>query len=131
MIGLDTNVLVRYLMQDDAVQSAQASDLIDGFTPESPGYVTLVSVVELFWVLSSPYKLARPQVALALEGLLRSRELVVERGDEIKAALRVFKASTADFPDCLIASAATQAGCTKIMTFDKAAAKLAGMTLVA
>ncbi len=130
MIGLDTNVLVRYIMQDDAKQSARAAKLVESLTGDEPGFVTLVSVVELVWVLSSCYDLTREQLAQALEALLRAKQLVVDRAEHIARALRVFTAGSADFADCLIERTAANAGCTKTMTFDVAAAMTAGMTLI-
>jgi predicted nucleic-acid-binding protein len=130
MIGLDTNVLVRYIMQDDPKQSPKASRLIEGLTPQEPGFVPLVSVIELVWVLGSAYRLGRQQVATALELLLRSKELVLDRPDQVLQAQRRYKAGNADFADCLIERLAHEAGCTATMTFDAAAAKSAGMTLI-
>jgi predicted nucleic-acid-binding protein len=130
MIGLDTNVLVRYIMQDDAKQSLKAAKLLESLTVEEPGFVSLVSVVELGWVLSSSYDLDREQVAQALELMMRTKTVVVDRADEVMKALRVFKASSADFADCLIERTAASAGCAKTMTFDGGAAKAAGMTLI-
>jgi predicted nucleic-acid-binding protein len=131
MIGLDTNVLVRYIMQDDAKQSALANRLIDSLTAESPGYVALVSVVEIAWVLGSAYDLERAQLVQAFEGLLRTKELVVENAETVWKAVRSFQSSNADFADCLLERAAAVAGCVKTMTFDRAAAKGGGMTLLA
>ena len=130
MIGLDTNVLVRYIMQDDARQSPKATKLMESLGVEEPGFVSLVSVVELGWVLSSSYDLNRAQVAQALELLLRTKTVVIDRADEVMKALRVFKASSADFADCLIERTAASAGCGRTMTFDVGAAKTAGMTLI-
>ena len=131
MRGLDTNVLVRYIMQDDAKQSALANRFIDSLTAESPGYVALVSVVEIAWVLSSAYNLDRAQLVQAFEGLLRTKELVIENAETVWKAVRSFQSSNADFADCLIERAAAVAGCEKTMTFDRAAAKGGGMTLLA
>lgn len=131
MTGLDTNVLVRYIMQDDAAQSAKATQLIESLTREKPGFVTLVSVVELVWVLSSAYGLTRAQLSQALDALLHARQLVVDQADQVVRALRIYSAGSADFADCLIERAAAQAGCESTMTFDPAAAKSAGMTLLA
>jgi predicted nucleic-acid-binding protein len=130
MIGLDTNVLVRYIMQDDAVQSAAASRLLESLTTETPGFVPMVAAVELAWVLSSAYELDRRQMVEAFEALLRTKEIVVERAEVIWKALRLFAGSNADFADCLIERSAAEAGCTRTMTFDRAAAKGCGMTLV-
>ena len=130
MIGLDTNVLVRYVMQDDARQSPKATLLMESLSGESAGFVPQVVVIEFVWVLSSSYALSRAQVASALDGLLRSKELVVERADQVIKALRMFNAGAADFADCLIERVAQHAGCTATMTFDAGAAKTAGMTLI-
>jgi predicted nucleic-acid-binding protein len=130
MIGLDTNVLVRYIMQDDATQAKKASKLIESLTPTEPGFVPLVVVVELFWVLSSAYELSRGQIVEAFDALIRSKQLVVEKKDQVVRALRVFGTSSADFPDCLIERTANAAGCEKVMTFDVGASKKAGMVLI-
>ena len=130
MIGLDTNVLVRYIMQDEAKQSAKATKLVESLSAQTPGFITLVSVVELVWVLSSSYGLSREQVAQALEVILRARQLVVDQAEHVVRALRVFSAGKAEFADCLIERIAASAGCAQTMTFDTAAAKTAGMTLI-
>jgi predicted nucleic-acid-binding protein len=130
MIGLDTSVLVRYLMQDDAKQAAKATRLMESLTVEVPGFVSIVSVVELGWVLTSAYGLTRSQLEQALEALLRTKELVVDRADQVLQALRIFKATKADLADCLIERSAAGAGCEQTMTFDVGAAKGAGMILI-
>lgn len=130
MIGLDTNVLVRYIMQDDAKQSPLATRILESLTAESPGFVPLVAAVELAWVLSSAYELGRPQLLEVFEGLLRTKELVVERGETVWKSLRLLQRRGGDFADCLIACSAAAAGCANTMTFDRGAAKNASMTLV-
>lgn len=130
MIGLDTNVLVRYIMQDEPQQSAKAAQLIESLDSDSPGYITMVSIVELYWVLTSCYELTGQQVAQALEAILRTKQLLVERADQVMRALRVFGESTADFADCLIERSAAGAGCDATMTFDVKASKHVGMTLI-
>ena len=130
MIGLDTNVLVRYIMQDDSKQSPLATRIVESLTAESPGFLPLVAIVELAWVLSSAYELSRSQLIEAFEALLRTKELVVERGETVWKGLRLLQRSGGDFADCLIACSAEAAGCAKTMTFDRGAAKNGGMTLV-
>jgi predicted nucleic-acid-binding protein len=130
MIGLDTNVLVRYIMQDDPKQSPKATRLVESLTSEQPGFVPLVAVVELIWVLSSSYGLKRDQLIEALDLLLRSKEIVVDRADVVLQAQRRFAQGGADFADCLIERIAQAHGCQATMTFDIGAAKAAGMTLV-
>ena len=83
MIGLDTNVLVRYIMQDDAVQAAKATALVETLDAERPGFVALVSIVELYWVLTSCYDLTEAQVMQALEILLRTKEIVVDQAEQV------------------------------------------------
>ena len=111
MIGLDTNVLVRYIMQDDPKQSAKATALIEQLSPYNPGFITLVSVVELYWVLTSSYGLTAQQVKQALVVLLRAKQIIVDRADQVLRALRVFDDGKADFADCLIERTAAAAGC--------------------
>jgi predicted nucleic-acid-binding protein len=130
MIGLDTNVLVRYIMQDDPKQSAKATALIEQLSPDNPGFIMLVSVVELYWVLTSSYGLTAQQVKQALVVLLRAKQIIVDRADQVLRALRVFDDGKADFADCLIERTAAAAGCEQTMTFDVGAAKHAGMTLI-
>ncbi len=130
MIGLDTNVLVRYIMQDDPKQSPKASKLIESLDGNNPGYITHVCVIELYWVLTSSYELTGEQVTQALEAILRTKQLLVERSDQVMRALRVFAAGKADFADCLIERSASAAGCTQTVTFDVGASKHAGMALV-
>jgi predicted nucleic-acid-binding protein len=130
MIGLDTNVIVRYIMQDEPRQAAKATTLIEGLSDQMPGFVPLLSVVELVWVLSSSYQLDRAQITQALDVLLRSRQLRVDQAEHVARALRSYGAGTADFADCLIERTASAAGCSRTMTFDAAAAQSARMTLI-
>jgi predicted nucleic-acid-binding protein len=131
MVGLDTNVLVRYIMQDDAKQSAKATQLIESLSSDKPGFVSTIALVELAWVLSGAYGLTRAQQTQAIETLLRSKEFVIDRADQVVRSLRVFGSSSADLADCLIERAGAGAGCDSTMTFDVGAAKHAGMRLVA
>ena len=133
MIGLDTNVLVRYVMQDDPRQSPRATRLIESLSADEPGFVPVVALVELVWVLSGSYALDRAQIATVLDTLLRSKELVVDRADFVTQALQRFGAGGAggaDFADALIERIAAAAGCSATMSFDAGAVKAAAMTLV-
>jgi len=127
MIGLDTNVLVRYIAQDDAKQFAKASKLIESLTPSAPGFIAMVSIVELVWVLQSSYDSAKSEIIVVLETLLRTRELTVENSEIVWQALRRYSQANADFADCLIERSASAAGCEHTVTFDAKAAKTAGM----
>ncbi len=130
MIGLDTNVLVRYVMQDDPRQSPRATRLIESLSAEEPGFGPVVTLVELVWVLAGSYALDRTQVATVLDTLLRSKELLVDRADLVTQALQRFSAGSADFADALIERSANAAGCTATMSFDTGAVKSASMTMV-
>ncbi|CAM8625811.1 COG5611 Predicted nucleic-acid-binding protein, contains PIN domain [Burkholderiales bacterium] len=130
MIGIDTNVLVRYIAQDDPVQSRLATQLIEtDCSAETPGYISLVVLVELVWVSESCYDATRSDIVQILQRLLRIRKLVVQQSELVWKAIRRFEESNADFPDCLIEHLAFAAGCSRVMTFDQAAAK-AGMSLL-
>ena len=126
MIGLDTNVLVRYIAQDDIKQSALATNLINSLTKESPGFITLVSVVELVWVMQSCYQSTKQEVVKILETLTATRELMIENSETVIKAIRVFSNSKADFSDCLIERSANKAGCEYSATFDVDAIKHVG-----
>jgi predicted nucleic-acid-binding protein len=130
VIGLDTNVLVRYVMQDDPRQSPSATQLIEALSAEEPGFVPVVALVELVWVLSGSYGLDRKQIATVLDTLLRSKELVIDRADLVAQAVRRYSTAGADFADALIDRIAAAAGCTATMTFDAGAVKSAAMSLV-
>ena len=129
MIGLDTNVILRYIMQDDPVQARQATALIESLTAGEPGFIPLIVLVEMVWVLFSAYRLNRHQVAQVLEQLAQLKEIRLDSTDLVLKALRIFKAGSADFSDCLIERIAANQGCQKTVTFDIAAAKSAGMVL--
>ena len=126
MIGLDTNVLIRYIAQDDPRQSALASKLIDGLTKDNPGFITIVTVVELVWVLQSCYKSTKVEIANILNALIATKELIIENTETVIRATRIFSLSKADFSDCLIERSADKAGCEYSVTFDLGAIKHAG-----
>ena len=129
MIGLDTIVVVRYLTHDDPAQTAAAARVIDSLSLESPGFIALIVIVELVWVLEGSYRFKKNEIEQVLETLLRSKELVIERAEIVWQALRRFSASRADFADCLIERSAHAAECQYTVTFDRNAAA-AGMRLL-
>lgn len=130
MTGLDTNVVIRFLMQDDPVQSQLATRLFDSFTAEDRGFVSLVTLAETVWVLRSSYNANREHIQKVIGTLLRSRGLKVERSDLVWLALGAYSRGTADFPDYLIERCSTSAGCNYSVTFDRDAVKSAGMKLL-
>ncbi|MXY26198.1 MAG: type II toxin-antitoxin system VapC family toxin [Acidobacteria bacterium] len=124
MVGLDTNVLARYIVQDDPSQSAAATRLIEEHcTVEVPGYVSVTVLVELVWVLTRAYGYEKPVVIEVIRQVLRTAELVVEDHHIIWAALREFAPGTADFADYLIAHRNHARGCARTCTFDRRAAR--------
>lgn len=129
MIGVDTNVLVRYIVQDDPAQGAAAAAVLDQRTASDPAFVTLVTLCELFWVLTGAYGFSRSEVLSALQTLLASPEVVVE--SETVARQAVLLASDgADFAEAIIRECAVKGGCEAVVTFDRRAARRAGMTLL-
>jgi predicted nucleic-acid-binding protein len=131
MIGLDTNILVRYLAQDDPVQSPKATELIERqLTEENPGFVSVVAMVETVWVLDRAYGLADHAIAAAIERALRADVLVVESEQEVFAAMIVLKEGHGSFADALIGAVGARVGCSHTMTFDRKASRLPGFKLL-
>lgn len=131
MTGLDTNVILRFLIDDDPVQSRMARDVFTEFSEEEPGFVSLVVLAELSWVLVKSYRFDRNGVAEVIDDLLSSTQLTVEKADIVHRALDVFQAGKAvGFPDALIAEVCRDAGASRTLTFDRGAAAEGGMTLV-
>jgi len=130
LIGLATNVIVRYLTHDDPTQTAAAMRLINSLTSDSPGFLCLIVVAELVWVLETSYGFKKKEIQQVVESLLRSRELVIEQAEIVSIALRTFRTGRADFVDCLIEHRGNAAKCQYTVTFDRAAAEGAGMRLL-
>lgn len=130
MTGLDTNVLVRYIMQDDRRQSPIATRLVESLSATEPGYVPTVVMVELGWVLESAYALDRAQLVAAFETLLRAKEIVVEQAALVWKAVRLVQSAGADFADALIGIVAQAGGAGRTVTFDRDAARRSGMQLL-
>ena len=131
MIGIDTNVLVRYIAQDEPIQAKKATTLIETECSEAnPGFVGLIVLVEVVWVAESCYAASREDVAKIVRQLLDTRQLIVQEAESVWQALRCFESTKADFADCLIERLASTAGCAKTVTFDKKATRV-GMSLLA
>ncbi len=128
MIGLDTNVIVRYVSQDDATQSPKATKLIESLTVEKPGFIAMITLIELVWVIQSCYHASKDGIEKLLESLLKTQELRIENTELVWQALRQYrKTANADFPDCLIERCGHAAGCSHTVTFDIKAVRAAGM----
>jgi len=129
VIGLDTNVMARYVMRDDPRQTARADSVILSLTTRDPGYLSLVVLVELWWVLRRTYLRSASECQRLFEEILRTDELVVENEQSVSQALSAVGGG-ADFADSLISALAQKAGCRTTVTFDKQASQHAGMTLL-
>ena len=130
MIGVDTNVLVRYLVQDEPQQAARATRLLGSLSAEEPAFVSVVVLAETVWVLESCYAADASLIEKVVETLLRTDAVHVASADVVWRTLRRFKADHGDFADTLIAELAKADGCGTVYTFDRGAAKRAGMTLL-
>jgi predicted nucleic-acid-binding protein len=132
VIGIDTNVLVRYLAQDDPKQSAVATRFIEArLSADDPGFVSTITLCEIAWVLADAYGADRKRIRAAVEGLLATKQLVIERAELVWKALRAWEGVSADFSDALIGQIAIADGAEKTVTFDRAAARLPGFELLA
>jgi predicted nucleic-acid-binding protein len=132
VIGIDANVLIRYLTQDDPKQSAVATRFIEGrLSAEIPGFVSTITLCEIAWVLAESYGADRKRIREVVEGLLATKQFVIERPEMVWKALRAWEGVPADFSDALIGQAAIAHGGEKTVTFDRAAARLPGFELLA
>ena len=131
MIGLDTNVLIRYLTHDDPVQSAKATKILERrLTPKDPGFVSVVAMIETVSVLDRAYGLTAQEIATAVERLLQVEVLAIENEQEVFTAMVALKQGRGSFADALIAELGVRAGCTRTLTFDEKARRLPGFELV-
>ncbi len=129
MIGLDTNVLVRYLTQDDPVQSRKAAEIIERrLTEQNPGFISVVAMVETVWVLDRAYRLAAHKIAAAVERMLQADTFVVENEQEVFTAMIALKEGHS-FADAIIAALGAKAGCSFTLTFDQKALRLPAFKL--
>jgi predicted nucleic-acid-binding protein len=131
VIGLDTNVLVRYLAQDDPVQSPQATALIEQrLSAQDPGFVSIVAMVETAWVLERAYHLPPGQLAAAIERMLQADALVIEHEQRVFTAMTALRQGQGSFADALIAALGSHAGCSHTVTFDRKALRLPDYALL-
>ncbi|MYB76827.1 MAG: type II toxin-antitoxin system VapC family toxin [Chloroflexi bacterium] len=130
MTSIDTNVIIRYLVGDDATQAEAARALLDGLTPEDPGYICREVAMEVAWVLERSYGFARAQVAKALMDMTSSDSLLVENPDDVVASAHRYRQGGVGFSDLMILSAAKRARATPLYTFDRRLARMEGAALV-
>lgn len=131
MPALDTNVLVRYVVQDDGTQLAAARRLIERCLVEGTSiFVPVTVVLELEWVLRASFGYAKDDVLLVLSNLFSAAELTFESERALEVALQLHREGSANFADCLHVALAAQAGEQPLWTFDKGAAKVSGAQLL-
>ena len=130
MIALDTNVLVRYLVADDARQATAARMLLEGLTTERPGFVCREVIVELVWVLRRAYGFSRDRIATVLENLVSTEGLEVEAADDVARAAVSYRRGGAGFADLMIVAAAQRVGADTLYTFDRKVTQVERVTLL-
>jgi len=131
MIGLDTNILIRYLTQDDPIQSVKANEILERrLTRTNPGFVSVVVMVEAVWVLERAYGLTGPDIAAGVERLLQVEVLVIENEQQVFTAMVAVKQGRGTFADAFIVELGARAGCTRTLTVDQKAVRLPGFELV-
>jgi len=131
MIGLDTNVILRYLLQDDPKQTPLANQIIDhGLSEQNPGFVTLVTVLEIVWVLRSLLKQTAPEIATHLEHLLAADSLTLQNDQQVFEAMFALRRGTGEFEDALIGTLNAWAGCPHTLTFDRRALRMPYFQLI-
>ena len=125
MIGLDTNVLVRYLVEDDDPQKRAADRFVEEALNRGESlFVNQIVLCEVVWVLSRAYGFTRREVAEALEMILCARQFEIEAKDMVVRGLREYRKGKANFADCAVGLKNQAAGCTATVTFDRKAASL-------
>lgn len=130
MIGVDTNILVRFLVQDDAKQAEAARSLMARCSLRDPAFIGREALIETVWVLESAYGFPPAKIAPAILGLLEAEEIVVEAAEDAVVAVEAYGAGLADFADHMIAAAARRSGCATLYTFDRRAARHNDATLL-
>jgi len=126
MRGIDTNVLVRYLVQDDPEQAMKATRFITGeCSSNDPALINRIVLCELVWVLETAYGYPRERVALALEKILRTTQFAIEDHNEAWSSFREYE-DGADFADALIAAVNCRLGCERTVTLDRKASRRSG-----
>lgn len=127
MIALDTNVLVRFLVEDDKAQSAKAAKLVArAVSEDEPLFVSDVVVCETVWVLSAAYRVPRAEIGEILGRLYVATHLRFHDVDRLARALEAFNAGKGDYADYVIREQARAVGCEEVATFDRVLLKETG-----
>ena len=131
MIGVDTNVVLRLIVEDDAEQSRRAAKFVESHcTSDSPGFINRITLCETIWVLKSGHGYDRGKIAAAIKRITETVYFVVEDREHVQRALDRFERAAIDFADALVAEVNRAHGCDSTATFDRKAARLDGFVLV-
>ncbi|MDP2752091.1 MAG: type II toxin-antitoxin system VapC family toxin [Rhodocyclaceae bacterium] len=131
MIGLDTNILLRILVDDESRDVAKARNFVATYAAQGHDfYVDTVVLIELVWVLESVFNYGRDHIATAIDALLANVAYILDGREAVAIALTAFRSSRADFSDCLIAARCQQMNCNMTVTLDRAMHDLVGVTLI-
>ena len=129
MIGLDTNILVRWITQDDENQCVKIKNLFAQYKAKSETfYINEIVLCETLWVLQSVFAYQKTDLIMLLNSLLNNADLIIENEEQIIVALSLYEKNRAGFADCLISVKNAYAKCNTTFSFDKAAAQLPNMT---
>lgn len=123
MLALDTNVLVRYVVQDDKAQANLATKAVESLTPDAPAFIPCIVLCEFNWVLQSAYGISKKDRIAALQKILSVAVFSIEQLDACLQAVRLYETGPADFSDYLIRQISKKEGCEVVLTFDKNALK--------
>ena len=128
MIAIDTDILVRYLTQDDHAQAPLATALFEGrLSAAEPGFVSLIVLCEMIHVLARLYDRSRDEIAMIIEGLIESAQIVVDEADVVRAALAYPNVALSD---AILQAVARDRGCAQTLTFDRNFSRLPGVELL-
>lgn len=131
MIGLDTNVVLRLLLNDDPAQKMRAAKLIQQAKKlDTRTIITLAVVLEMEWVLRSSAKMSKTQTLIVFDLLLESYDIEIDNEKALEQALHIYANTAADFAECLFLAQYQRMGCDTMLTFDAKAARMAGVELV-
>ena len=130
MLAVDTNVLLRNIVQDDDRQAEAARHFLQKLTPEQPGFICREVALELVWVLERTYKFPRTRIADLMLGLTGTAGVVIENVEDISDAAHRYRQSSADFSDLMILAAAKRVRAKPLYTFDQKLARMEGAALL-
>lgn len=123
MIALDTNLLVRFLVNDDEVQGRAARELVAGLSMHNPGFICREVSLEVAWVLDRAYGFPQQEIAQTFENLIASAELEFEAAQDVARSANNLREGGSSFADQMIAAAARRRGASEVLTFDRKAAR--------